>query len=86
MYSFAFILDPRAKIRGFHNVLRLLAQTICTDYSAYFSEVRTELYKLFNKYEAKFGAVRLQRQSQVAGPTGKKKQHGVRSLELLVLI
>ena len=59
LYSFAFILDPRAKIRGFHNVLQLLAHTICTDYSTYFSEVRTELYKLFNKYETKFGAVRL---------------------------
>ena len=61
LYSFAFILDPRAKIRGFHNVLQLLAHTICTDYSTYFSEVRTELYKLFNKYETMFGAVRLKK-------------------------
>jgi hypothetical protein len=85
LYSFAFILDPRAKMRGFHNVLQLLSQTIGTDYSSYFSEVRTELYKLYNKYESRFGAVRSQRHSQAGGSTGKKKQHGVRYLGLLVL-
>jgi hypothetical protein len=74
LYSFAFILDPRAKMRGFHNVLQLLSQTIGTDYSSYFNEVRTELYKLYNKYENKFCAVRLQRHSQAPGCTGKKKK------------
>lgn len=73
LYSFAFILDRRAKMRGFQNVLQLLSQTIGSDYSSYFSEVRTELYKLFNKYETKFGGARLQRTSQPAGPTGKKR-------------
>src|SRR6185312_2500562 len=73
LYSFAFILYPRAKIRGFHNVPQLLSQTIGTDYTNYFEEVRIELYKLFNKYETKFGAVRLQRLSQAAGSTGKKR-------------
>ena len=47
LYSFAFILDSTAKIRGFHNVLQLFSQTIGTDYFNYFSEVRTKLYKLF---------------------------------------
>ena len=30
LYSFAFILDSTAKIRGFHNVLQLFSQTIGT--------------------------------------------------------
>jgi len=84
LYSFAFVLDPRAKIRGFHNVLQILSQIIGVDYSNYFSEVRTELYKLYNKYENKYGAVRLQRPSNILGSTGKKKQYGVRSMKLLV--
>jgi hypothetical protein len=60
-------------MRGFHNVLQLLSQTIGTDYSSYFNEVRTELYKLYNKYENRFGAVRSQRHSQAGGSTGKRK-------------
>jgi hypothetical protein len=35
LYAFAFILDPRAKLRGFNNVLVLLAQITSTDYSPY---------------------------------------------------
>jgi len=66
-------LDPRAKIRGFHNVLQLLSQTISVDYSSYFTEVRAELYKLYNKYENKFGIVRLQRPSNISRSTSKKK-------------
>jgi hypothetical protein len=73
LHSFAFILDPRAKIRGFHNVLRLLSQAIGVDYSSYFSLVRNELYKLYNKYENKFGTDRQHRPSQPAGSTGRKK-------------
>jgi hypothetical protein len=71
LYSFAFILDPRAKMRGFHNVLQILSQTIGFDYSKCYNEVRTELYKLYNKYETKFGSVRGQR-NQAATSTGKK--------------
>jgi hypothetical protein len=60
-------------MRGFHNVLQLLSQTIGTDYSSYFSEVKTELYKFYNKYENRFGAVMSHRHSQAGGSTGKKK-------------
>jgi hypothetical protein len=35
--------------------------------------VKTELYKLFNKYENKFGAARSQRVAQPSIYTGKKK-------------
>jgi hypothetical protein len=72
LYSFAFILDPRANMRGFYNVFQLLSHTISTDYSSCFSKVRTELYKLYNKYENRFGAIRSQRYSQTGGSTSKK--------------
>jgi hypothetical protein len=60
-------------MRGFHNVLQLLSQTIGIDYSSYFSEIKIELYKLYNKYENKFGVARLQRPSQPSGSSSKKK-------------
>ena len=66
-------MDPRVKIQGFHNVLQILSQTIGVNYSNYFSEVRAELYKLYNKYENKYGAVRLLRPSNISRSTGKKK-------------
>ena len=74
LYSFAFILDPRAKLRGMQRVLHLLHECSGTDYTAYYGDVKTELHKLFEKYLRKYGASRNQR---VAGPTpvtGKRKQ------------
>ncbi|XP_066341356.1 zinc finger BED domain-containing protein DAYSLEEPER-like [Miscanthus floridulus] len=64
LYSYAFILDPRAKMRGFFNVLQLLGEYTGSKYSSYYADVKTELYKLFNKYESKFGAARSQRVAQ----------------------
>ena len=61
LYSYAFILDPRAKMKGFFNVLQLLANTTGASYSAYYGDVKSELYKLIAKYETKFGAARSQR-------------------------
>src|SRR6185312_11061752 len=43
LYSIAFIMDPRAKIKGFSNALRLLSSLTGTDYSAYFTSVRAAL-------------------------------------------
>jgi hypothetical protein len=74
LYAFAFILDPRAKIRGFHNILRILSDVTGTDYSAFFSIVRSELTVMFNKYDAKFGVVKLQRPPPTTSVTGKRKQ------------
>jgi hypothetical protein len=74
LYAFAFILDPRAKMRGFHNILRILSGLTGTDYSAFFSIVRSELTAMFNKYDAKFGAVKLQRPPPTTYVTGKRKQ------------
>lgn len=36
-YGYAFILDPRAKPRGFNNILRILYMLFGTEYSTYFS-------------------------------------------------
>jgi hypothetical protein len=58
LYSYAFILDPRAKMRRFFNVLQLLGEYTSSQYSSYYADIKTELYKLFNKYENKFGAAR----------------------------
>jgi len=48
--------------------------SVLVEYSSYYVEVTTELYKLFNKYENKFGAARSQRAAQPSNHTGKKKQ------------
>ena len=74
LYSFAFILDPRAKMRGLFRVLELLKESTGCDYTSYYTDVKTEIYKLFNKYERKFGAARSQRVAQPASHTGKRKQ------------
>ena len=75
LYSYAFILDPRAKMKGFFNVLELLAQHTGSTYSSYYADVKDEMYRLFNKYEQKFGgAARSQRVSQPSAHSGKRKQ------------
>ena len=72
LYSIAFIMDPRAKIKGFSNALRLLSSLTGTDYSAYFTSVRAALSDMFGKYESKFGSIRLARPTHKPS-TGKKK-------------
>lgn len=52
-YAFGFILDPRAKLRGFNNVLVRLAQITSTGYSPYLTTMRAQLYDLFKKYVKK---------------------------------
>ena len=74
LYSFAFILDPRAKMSGLFRVLELLKESTACDYTSYYADVKTEIYKLFNKYERKFGAARSQRVAQCASHTSKRKQ------------
>jgi len=60
-------------MRGFFNVLQLLGEYTSSEYSSYYADVKTELFKLFNKYESKFGAARFQRVAQPSHHTGKKK-------------
>jgi hypothetical protein len=74
LYAFAFVLDPRAKLRGFNNILRILSSLCGTDYSLYFSCVKNDLSTMFNRYDSKFGAVK----QQVPPPsdvTCKRKQN-----------
>jgi hypothetical protein len=47
LYSFAFILDHRAKLTGFNSALQVLSELLNHDYSTYYNEVRTELTNLF---------------------------------------
>jgi hypothetical protein len=58
LYAFAFILDPRAKLRDFSNILRLLSGLSGTDYSLYYTCVKSELSTMFNKYYRRFGPAR----------------------------
>uniref|UniRef100_A0A0A8YWF6 hAT-like transposase RNase-H fold domain-containing protein n=1 Tax=Arundo donax TaxID=35708 RepID=A0A0A8YWF6_ARUDO len=57
------MLDPRAKIKGFNKLLQLLSGYVGIDYSSFYINARLKLTAMFNKYETKFGAVRLQRPS-----------------------
>ncbi|WVZ90206.1 hypothetical protein U9M48_036529 [Paspalum notatum var. saurae] len=73
LYSFAFILDPRAKLRGFHNVLHLLSNLTGKNFSEYSTSMRASMTDLFNKYDNKFGAVRTQRPPTSTPGDGKSK-------------
>jgi len=73
LYAFAFILDPRAKLSGFGNVLGLISDAVGVDYSAYFTNIRDKLTEVYGKYDQKFAGVRCQRPPP-APTTGKKKQ------------
>jgi hypothetical protein len=42
LYAFAFILDPRAKMRGFHKLLLRLSSLTGTDYNTFPSTIRTK--------------------------------------------
>ena len=67
-------------MRGFFNVLQLLGEYTGSEYSLYYADVKTELYKLFNKYESKFGAARSERVAQPSHHTGKQSRPGEESL------
>ncbi|XP_040385322.1 zinc finger BED domain-containing protein RICESLEEPER 1-like [Oryza brachyantha] len=73
LYAFAFILDPRGKMKGFYNVLRVLSSLTGTDYSAYSTQIRAELNTMFEKYNDKFGSVRLQRPPVAPSGPGKRR-------------
>lgn len=73
--SFAFILDPRGKMRGLFNVNQIMQEKPSFSYSSYYADVKIEIYNLFDKYEEKFGSSRSQRRAtQPASNTGKIKQ------------
>jgi hypothetical protein len=62
-------------MKGFFNMLELLGNATGSSYSSYYADVKDESYKLFNKYELKFGgAARSQRASQPSAHSSKRKQ------------
>ena len=61
LYSFAFILDPRAKMKGFNRVLKRLGNLTSTYYTTYQFGTRARLIDVYNKYEEKYRDVRLRR-------------------------
>ena len=77
LYSFAFILDPRAKIKGFTSVLRLLSRFNDIDYSSYLTVIRAELSETYKKNMKLSGSMRVQRPTQPV-TTGKKKYSWVK--------
>jgi hypothetical protein len=74
LYSYAFILDPRAKLIDFSNVLELLASHTGTSYSLYYGDVKDEMSRLVAKYEQNFGAARAERPPMPHAGPGKRKQ------------
>jgi len=72
LYSFAFVLDPRAKLKGFNKLLRLLSKFLGVDYSSYLTEVRAQLNIMYKRYDDKFGAVK--RRTPTQPPTAGKKK------------
>ena len=61
LYSIAFILDPRAKMKGFTKVLRKLHSLFNHDYTNKLLDTRALLFKMYNRYDAMHGSVRLKR-------------------------
>jgi hypothetical protein len=59
LYSYAFILDPRAKPNGFTKALQFMSESLNRDYSAYYQHAKTDLSNLFHGYEIKFDGVKL---------------------------
>jgi hypothetical protein len=86
LYSYAFILDPRAKMRGFFNVLHLLGDFTECEYNTYYTDFKNELYKMFTKYQTKFGAIMAQRVAQPSIHTGKKSKLGEEYLGIEVQV
>jgi hypothetical protein len=60
-------------LRGLFNVLQILKENIGVDYRLYYANIKTKIYKLFAKYDRKFGAARTQRPAHPASHIGKKK-------------
>jgi hypothetical protein len=73
LYSFAFILDPRAKMKGFTRVLRRLGVHTSSDYGNYLVTTRAKLTDVYNKYDEKFGVVRLKRSNPPDMGAGKSR-------------
>jgi hypothetical protein len=82
LYCFAFVLDPRAKMRGFNKLLVKLSGLTGTDYSRYPTSICSKITKIFQIYEMKFGAALLSaQQHKSAGSEGNVQRHGMTSMK-----
>jgi hypothetical protein len=54
LYSFATILDPRGKMKGFYITLDQLGKATGSDYSLGYGDAKDELTRLFSKYQGKY--------------------------------
>ena len=81
LYSYALILDPRAKMKGFFNMLQLVSESTRDSYSLYYAKVKSELYKLFTKYETKLVQLDLKGLQSHQLILVRKGKHGQRFLE-----
>jgi acyl-CoA thioesterase FadM len=45
LHLFAFVLDPRVKMRILYNILELFGHCNNNNYNTYFDEIKTQLYK-----------------------------------------
>jgi hypothetical protein len=54
LYSYAFILDPRAKLNGFTKAIQCMCAIVNRDYTTYYRHVKTKIGNLFSKYDVKF--------------------------------
>src|SRR6266540_4263011 len=64
LFSFSFMLDPRAKSLGLCNLLQLFTEVLGIDYSTYFRDVKNSLNDLYIKCEEKYAGVHPRRPPQ----------------------
>jgi hypothetical protein len=77
LHSFAFVIDPRAKMRGYHKALTLISNLTSTDYANYYESVRAQLTIVFTNYDLRFGGQNPHRkQAPLAGARKKRKAWG----------
>jgi hypothetical protein len=74
LYSFAFVLDPRAKMRGYHKTLTLIFNLTSIDYANYYKSVRDQLTAIFANYDLRFGGQNLHRKQTPLAGAGKKRK------------
>jgi hypothetical protein len=74
LYSFIYVLDPRAKMRGFHKALTLISNLTSTDYANYYEYVRGQLTVIFINYDLRFGRQNLHRKQAPLVGAGKKRK------------
>jgi hypothetical protein len=74
LYSFAFVLDLRAKMRGFHKALTLISNLTSADYANYYESVRARLTTFFTNYDLRFGGQNPHRKQAPLAGAGKKRK------------